>query len=278
MLTFSDLGRGIQEGRLNLDLLYSEKSDRDRFERKWLEFSASDRSNSSIFRREDDVLIFRTESLIPLKEDDRPPILMLLGNPASHSVISGFCFAFEGTNREHRFWIALRKAGLLEFDSDSLESQLPWEERNHIRKQELYNLEYHSPFRVGIAVYFSIPSAASGPPWSGVGGLRRLFGRKALCSIEGEEQCRIGNTVRDFMATGGGVMAFQRDAYEGIRADGAPTYSLVFAKEGKLYGKCKYASDVYLMGAPPTRYLHSGKSQDILAQLKDRLVDDLNRK
>ncbi len=91
-----------------------------------------------------------------------------------------------------------------------------------------------------------------------------MFGKKALCSIEGEEQCRIGNTIRDFMATGGGVMAFQRDAYEGIRADGAPAYGVVLAKEGKLYGKCKYASDVYLMGAPPTRYLHSGKIQNVL--------------
>jgi len=278
LLTFSDLSPGLQESRLNLDLLYAEESDRTGFERKWPEFCASDQSNSGIFRREGHVLIFRTESLIPLELDDRPPLLMLLGNPASHSVDSGFCFASEGTNREHRFWIALRKAGLLEFDSDRSESRLPWQERNRIRKQELFGLEYHSPFRMGIAVYFSTPSAGSGSPWAGVAGLRKLFGARALRAIEIEEQRRIQGILREFVPTGAAVMAFQRDAYEGLRSKDTPAYALGSAKAGKLYGKCKYGADVLLVGAPPTRYLHSGKMQSVLAQLRVRLLGDPGRK
>ncbi len=112
MLTFRDIELGIQECRLNLDLLYPDKSSRGRFERKWGEFFTSDPTHPEVFRREEDgILVFRTESLIPLKSSGRPSVLLLLGNPASHSVHSGMFFSYEGKNREHRFWIALRETG-----------------------------------------------------------------------------------------------------------------------------------------------------------------------
>ena len=88
----------------------------------------------------------------------------------------------------------------------------------------------------------------------------------------------MGGILRDFMPTGGAVMAFQRDAYEGLCSDDSPAYALTSAKAGKLYGQCRYGTDVLLVGAPPTRYLHSGKMQDVLAQFGVRLVEDLTRK
>lgn len=275
LLTFKDVEPGIQECRLNLSLLYPDRSDRDQFERKWVEFFTSDHTHAAIFKREgDDILIFYTESLIPTKLDDRPSILFLLGNPASHSVFSGMCFSYEGDNREHRFWIALRKTGFLEFHSDSFASQLSWDERNRLKKQEFYELKYRSPFRVGIAVYFSVPSTASTAPWTGVSGIQRLFGQRALCAIAVEEQRRIEGIIRNFIKVEGSVIAFQRDAYEGVRAPDAPAYSLDLALRGELYGSCKYNTKIRLIGAPPTRYLHSGKARNVLTQFKKKLTGD----
>lgn len=278
LLTFADIQPGIQEGRLDLDLIFSDKSNRRRFERKWSEFYASDSRHSDIFLREgNDILVFLTESLIPLKSDGRPSVLMLLGNPATHSVFSGMCFSFEGANREHRFWVALRESGFLEFYSDSSHPWLTRDEQNRIRKKELFSLEYHSPFRIGIAVYFSIPSAASSSPWSGVGGLQRLFGRKALCAIAAEEQRRIESIIRVFIRSGGGVVAYQRDAYEGIRAPDAPSYQLDLAKRGELHGKYKFNSRIHLLGSPPTRILHTREARDVLVQFKTRIIEGLDQ-
>ena len=278
MLTFRDIDLGIQEGRLNLDLLYPDKSSRGQFERKWGEFFASDPTHPEIFRREEDgILVFRTESLIPLKSSTRPSVLLLLGNPASHSVHSGMFFSYEGKNREHRFWVALRETGFLKFHSDASLSHLPWQERSQNRKQEFYNLEYDSPFRIGLAVYFSLPSTASGPPWSGVSGIRRLFGKKALSAIAVEEQRRVGSIIRDFVASGGAVIAFQRDAYEGVRAPNAPTYSFGLARRGELHGRCRHKPDVYLLGVPPTRIMLSNQVRHILVQFRGQLLKGLSR-
>ena len=37
--------------------------------------------------------------LIPAKTDKRPPLLLVLGNPATHSVESGMFFSFEGNKK-----------------------------------------------------------------------------------------------------------------------------------------------------------------------------------
>lgn len=69
---------------------------------------------------EGDNLKYMTESFVSPKVDQRTPLLIMLGNPASHSVASGICFAYEGKNKEHRFWKALREFSILKFPSDNL--------------------------------------------------------------------------------------------------------------------------------------------------------------
>ena len=276
MLTFQENTFGIYECRLDLKLLFSAGCNRGRFEKVWPEFLASDPSLPQLCRIEGDQLIYRTESFVPEQRDERPPLLLLLGNPASHSVLSGMCFAFEGNHREHRFWITLRETGLFSFLSDRSSSPQPWAQRNKIREKELRLLRYSSPFRLGIAVYFSMPSAASDPRWSGVAGLLRLFGSKALRAVSLEEGKRIASILRSFMAEGGGIIAFQKDAYEGVRSSDTPPYSIELAKTGQLYGKCKHAPRILLVGAPPTRFLHGGKCRQALKDSKDYLVSRLS--
>ncbi len=276
MFTFRETTQGILEYKLDLSSLYSDERSRSHFERKWLEFIESDETHPEVFRREgSDTIVFFSESLIPVRLDDRPPVLLLLGIPASHSVAYGMCFSFEGDNREHRFWLALRKAGILKFSSDGLSSPLPWHERNRIRKEEFFTLQYSSPFRIGISVYFSIPSAASDPKWSGVAGLLRLFGQKALRVISMEEDRRIADMIQRFMVSGGGIVTFQKNAYEEIRSPETPPYSIDLAKNGGLLGKYKHDSRVYLVGAPPTRFLHSKKYHRLLTCHKDYLIEKL---
>ena len=80
--------------KINLNLLFQEKEERKRFDAKWKDFIASDPDNTKAYRKRGNKLIYRSEQLIPTKRDNRLPLLMVFGNPATHSVEAGMFFSF----------------------------------------------------------------------------------------------------------------------------------------------------------------------------------------
>jgi hypothetical protein len=181
--------------------------------------------------------------------------LFVAGNPASHSVYDKMFFASEGREglrREHRFWRILRKADILSFPSISEKESL--DRRNCSRKTALYELSYDPPFRIGLAVFYTMPSPAS-KAWAGVDGLRRLFGAEALSRIGECEKRRMDRIIRDFVSPNGAVIALQKDAYLGLKDSESPNYSLREAGEGSLKGHCERELKVRLFCTPPTRLL-----------------------
>ena len=133
---------------INLSLLFEEKQERKRFDAKWKDFIASDPDNARVYRKTGNKLFYRSEQLIPAKKDKRPPLLMVFGNPATHSVEAGMFFAFKAKGKESRFWKSILKpARILElaFDPTQAVGKL-----NTQRRQSLISLKYDSPFlRVG---------------------------------------------------------------------------------------------------------------------------------
>ncbi len=262
--------------RLDLNSLYADPRDREKFEARWVDFYAADETHPSVFpRTESDTLTYLSESLIPSKTDHRPPLLLLVGNPASHSISSGMCFAFEGNKekqREHRFWTGLRKAHLLDFHEAAGSEMLAPEVRNCRRKQQFFDLDYASPFRIGITVFYTLPSPASKTSWSGVSGIRKLFGKEALDQIAEAEQQRIAQIVTSFIPHSGGMMVFQRDAYEAVRNTSDPHYSLALAKAGGLFGQYRYSPNVHVVGVAPTRNMLTSKVCDSLVRYTEHLL------
>ena len=112
---------------IDLKKLFPEPKQREHFNKKWKDFLESDPHNNEIFELEGDVLKYQSEQLIPSKPDNRRPcLLLILGNPASHSVKEGMFFSFEGDKKEHRFWKdILKKAGVLELPYDENHCLLP---------------------------------------------------------------------------------------------------------------------------------------------------------
>ena len=223
------------------------------------------------WREGPDQLCFLTESLVPAAVDGRPPVLLLLGNPAPHSVLNGLPFSYEGNEREHRFWIALRETKFLDFGSNS-ERFDGWREQNQARKEALYSLNYDSPFRLGIVSYFSMPSPASAPTWAGVDGLRKLFAARHLREIAAAEETRIHEIVGEFQRGRGGILALQRDAYEGLRRPTDPPYSRTAALESQLEARCNLNPTILLIGAPPTRFMHGSAVSAALSRARLRLM------
>jgi hypothetical protein len=198
--------------------------------------------------------------------------LLVLGNPASHSVKEGMFFSFEGDKKEHRFWEIVRTARVFDLP---IESHLSFKKLNIERKKHLLDLEYASPFRIGLCVFISMPSAPSfkrnmhpRKDFSGVAGIQRLIGAKAMRRLEKEESRRVIECAKKFLTPKGVIVTFQKNAWNGLKSDSDVSYSIDDAKNGKLKGTLKDMPNIPLIGVPPTRL--SGLCSKILHQLLEK--------
>lgn len=244
---------------IDLNQLLPTEVERSRFDNKWEAFLTSDKTNPKIFKIENNTLIYESEQLIPEKRDKRPPLLLVLGNPASHSVHAGMFFSFEKNRKEHRFWKSILKpAGILDM-SEANKGSI--DEMNHHRREQLWNLDYKGPFRVGLCVFFTIPSVPGGK-WGGVAGIQKLMGIRALRRLQHEEAKRIHACADKFLGSKGRIVVFQKSAWNALRSDNDPEYRIDSAKSGLLRGKLNNASGFDMLGIPPTRL--SGPCSQVL--------------
>ena len=191
MYEFEDIEPGIQRIILNTKKLYPNHEEHRRFEDRLREFLKVDTS-SEIMCYRDGILRYLTESVIPTKQDARPPLLLLFGNPAPDSIIKKCFFARETRREIHRFWTALAKADYFSFRNTG-------KDINIARTKVLFDLTYQSKFRIGLAVFHSMPSPASDLKWNGVAGLNKLFGAKAFKEITSCEKSRVEGIIKKFI-------------------------------------------------------------------------------
>lgn len=244
---------------IDMKRLFPAAEERRRFDERWEAFLASDPCNAKIFSRYKDTLRYESEQLIPQKTDDRPPLLLVLGNPASHSVHAGMFFAFAETGNEHRFWkTILAKSGILEL---SMPVGASVREKNMERRRQLLELDYESPFRIGLCVFITLPSAPGGT-WGGVAGVQKLIGIKALRRLEAEEAVRVRRSAQQFLGEKGRAVVFQKNAWNALRSAADPEYSIEMAKTGTLKGSMNSVAGIELLGVPPTRL--AGPCQRVL--------------
>jgi len=155
-----------------------------------------------VFVFKEDKLIYDTEVLIPRKKKERLNLLIVLGNPAVHSVAAGMFFSYkktrvEGKWIEHPFWGALRDANILKFCED-IERSTPENISgiNALKRNLLLNVEHESCFNVFILPYFSFPTPASGE-CNGVGGIRKIVGDEIFNEMKKFEFQRLRDILRD---------------------------------------------------------------------------------
>ena len=247
---------------IDLNKLLPTDKERKKFDGKWKDFINSDNSNEEIYDLKDDKLSYQSEQLVPSKKDKRPPLLLVLGNPATHSVKSGMFFSFEGDSNEHRFWKSILKpSGILDLSFDTKQSV---GELNKQRRASLLNLDYDSPFRVGLCVFISMPSAPGGI-WGGIAGVQRLIGVRALRRLEQAETERVLECAKKFLNPKGAIVTFQKNAWNNLHSYEDSPYSIDLAKAGKLKGRLKNNKDIPLFGVPPTRL--AGPCRNIMQQV-----------
>ena len=241
--------------------LFPTKDERQKFNSRYKSFRDSNTDNY-IYKLKHDSLFYTTEQLIPAKTDARPPLLLIFGNPATHSIKNGMFFSPKKDGKENRFWKhLLHPAGVLEL---ALADALSTKDRNKLRLERMLALNYDTPFRIGLCVYWSMPSSAGGP-WSGVAGIRKLIGTRALKRLEPYERERVIEVVKRFLVPGGVAVTFQKDAWNGLRSVNDPAYSISLARTGKLRGTLNGLPQIPLLGVPPTRLL--GPTRKVLRHM-----------
>jgi hypothetical protein len=229
-----------------------------KFNSRWEEFFGSDKANASVFKRNGNTIIYPHKSWIPSKKDNKPSVLMLLGNSASHSVRDDIYFTYEGNGSEHRFWKVFRELGYIDISSDP-----------KTMKKDFFNLKYESPFRLGFEVLFTFPSSASKGKWDGVAGVKKLFRKKVMKLMFESEKARVLPLIREFTKDGGTIIALQKDAYNSVALN---SYNLSQAENFEL--KSVFDNSIRIYGTPPTRLLNSPKMKELLRNIKEEILNN----
>lgn len=260
MLTFNKNKPGTYDCVLDLGKLYLSNFELKQFDDKWPTFINSDPWNEKVIKRINNKIYYQHKSWVPEKVDDRKPLLILAGNPAPQSTYEDVYYAFEINGSEHRFWKVLRKLDYIDLTFD-LEKM----------KSNFFDLNYDSPFRLGIDVIFSFPSSVSTPAWSGVQGLKKLFGKKAFDKMFDIEKRRLHDLIqRFFVNSQATIIAMQKDAYNSIAQN---EYSQHKAVEGKLSSQYTLNCFSYAVyGTPPTRWLYTKKMQSVLTKIRKKIL------
>jgi hypothetical protein len=177
LLEWKDIGDGKLKVKLDLKRLYGYSEElTSNFRERYSKLLDKHPETAIITQLRGNILEYESEQIIPEKKGNMKPLLLLFGNPASHSVVSGMFFSSRGRNkeREHQIWKVLREKHILDFYNENKITNNS--ERNEFRKSAIYNLEYSTPYKIGLAVYYSMPSPASGDYGYIRPGLNKLFG------------------------------------------------------------------------------------------------------
>jgi len=114
-----------------------------------------------------------------------------------------------------------------------------------------------------------MPSPASDPKWNGVAGLRKLFHASALRAIAENEKRRVDTLIDNFIASNprGNILAFQKDAYFGIRSTKNPEIKVALEGNWQVV-KTQYSdSDINIYKLPPTRFMASPAYEKLLSRV-----------
>ncbi len=133
----------------------------------------------------DGILRYESETLLPAKMDGSKQrrVLLVLGNPAIHSVKNGMFFYSKVGGSKHQFWGKLAKAGVVK----ALPKTTREEEANS-RRDMILNGTNSEKYLVGLTTFYSFPTPGSKFSFAGVAGVERLFKPiiQQVCKMETE--------------------------------------------------------------------------------------------
>lgn len=162
----------------------------------------------------DGILRYESETVLPLVEDDfKHKVLLVFGNPATHSVRHGMFYFSKAGDKFHRhgLWGKLVKAGLVsEVKSNIKDNYLARKKEASARKAKILSGDSSRHFLVGLTTFYSLPTPAGESEYAGVAGVEKLFHSSILDKIARAEVKRIQSYPFSIGAT---IIFTQKSSY-----------------------------------------------------------------
>ena len=152
------------------------------------------------------ILRYESETLFPAEIDgSRQKVLLVLGNPAIHSVKKGMFFYSKGNGDRHQFWGKLAKAGLVRAVPKTTR-----EKEANLRRDMVLKGTSSDKYLVGLTTFYSFPTPGSQTSLAGVAGVERLF--KPII----EQVCKMEvKRILSYPFTDGAVVVFcQKSSFQ----------------------------------------------------------------
>ena len=110
------------------------------------------------------ILKYKSETLLPERaQTDKPKLLFVFGNPATHSIINGMFFFSRTDLGRHSMWGKLAKAGVIkQITSDNHNAIEARREEAEKRKKMILNSKASSRYSIGLTTFYSFPTPAEG--------------------------------------------------------------------------------------------------------------------
>jgi len=126
------------------------------------------------------MLTYKSETILPLIHmRNKEKILMVFGNPATHSIKYGMFYFSSGNFRRHTMWSKLQEAGLMK-TVDCNSKVMPLVERRKFEAGQRRKLLLHGTtskkYLLGLTTFYSFPTPVIQKyRFSNVAGVKRLF-------------------------------------------------------------------------------------------------------
>lgn len=214
-MEFYQVKSGDYSVEIDLKKLFGEDPDQlNSFSRHYQAIAAKDEDFKALSSLRDGFLRYQSETVLPLVEDDfKPKILIVYGNPATHSVKHGMFFFSKGGDNFYRsgMWGKLANAALVSKLKSCIKDHYRCRQQEaNVRKLMILTGKSSPDYRVGLTTFYSLPTPASGSHYSGVAGVEKLF-NPVLDKIAEAEVNRIQSYP---FAQGATIVFTQKSSYE----------------------------------------------------------------
>ena len=204
------------------------------------------------------ILKNKSETLLPRVYSVKPKILIIFGNPATHSIKYGMFYYCTRNKRRHPMWSKFQVAGLvkeIELKLSKKNSQRKKLETEALeRKRQILDASISENFSLGLSTFYSFPTPCSDDSkYSNVIGVIKLF-RPIIKEINKMEIQRINNYPFTRNAT---LLFVQKD-----------TYYFYQSTADKLRNKCIYWPAVSRRKGAPN------KGEDLLKLINKQIKMD----
>ncbi len=176
-MKFSSITNGRYFVELRLNKYLSPEQFR-LFEQQHEEIKQHDKNFGEICELKGDTLLYQSETLLPITEDKtKENVLIIFGNPATHSVKNDMFFFSKANLKRHSMWGKLAIAGLVaKTRSNKQKLREARKEESDKRKEMIHSGTSSEKFLVGFSTFYSFPTPVEkGFRFSNVAGVENLF-------------------------------------------------------------------------------------------------------